>query len=356
MGNRLSYSGIVTHGTRGPRALAEEHECTLLPRRLYNVGEPVLGPSLTALGCSDSASGGTPQSRDGAAGSDAGGSLAAAGGGDTVQAGGGAATSSLGGSGTSSAGAAGSVAASGAGANAGGSTGSGTAGRGVMGTANAPSITFTEYPIPNTSNPGAIATGSDGNLWFNHQSSAPAAIQSVSPAGKFSVVYATEVARTGPIGVAGGPDGNVWFTKQGGIGRVTPSGTVTIYTVPNGGDSGAIANGPDGKLWFTEPLHNKAHRGGADRIPAGRAQRARRYGGCDPARCTAGNHSLSVAPSACQVSARSATRGNATDRWLTSTVHYGDSCPPRPYSSNVPDFFGPCAGSIGSRAICNSTG
>ena len=131
------------------------------------------------------------------------------------------------------------------------------AGSGVMGTANAPSITFTEYPIPTSSNPGAIATGPDGNLWFNHQSTAPAAIQSLSPTGKFSAVYATEAARTGPIGITGGPDGNVWFTKQSGIGRVTPTGTVTIFPVPNSGDSGGIVKGPDGKLWFTEPLKNK---------------------------------------------------------------------------------------------------
>jgi streptogramin lyase len=214
--------------------------------------------TVLAMGCGDTGSGDATRPPNEGAGASAGGMPGAGSGVGGAQAGstdssGGALTGTGGGSAGSTNGNA-----SGGPSNGGnGGTSSRVVGSGVTGTANAPSITFTEYPIPTSSNPGAIAAGPDGNLWFNHQSTAPAAIQSVSPTGKFSAVFATEAARTGPIGVTGGPDGNVWFTKQSGIGRVTPTGAVTIFPVPNSGDSGGIVKGPDGKLWFTEPLKNK---------------------------------------------------------------------------------------------------
>jgi len=137
----------------------------------------------------------------------------------------------------------------------------GMAGSPVMGTANAPSVTFTEFVIPTdmikTNNPGAIAAGPDGNLWFNHQSTAPNAIQKVTPEGTFAQAIKTSTTNTGPIGLTPGPDGNVWYTKQGGVGRALPAGMFNEYGVPNGGDSGGITLGPDGKLWFTEPTHDK---------------------------------------------------------------------------------------------------
>jgi len=81
-------------------------------------------------------------------------------------------------------------------------------------------------------------------------STAPNAIQNVSPTGTFSSYFKTSTTNTGPLAVCAGPDGNVYYTKQGGIGRATPSGTINEYQVPSG-DSSGIVNGPDGKLWFT---------------------------------------------------------------------------------------------------------
>jgi streptogramin lyase len=62
-----------------------------------------------------------------------------------------------------------------------------------------------------------------------------------------------------PKGITAGPDGNLWFTNFGNnsIGRITPSGAVTIFpgTITNGvADIDApegITAGPDGALWFT---------------------------------------------------------------------------------------------------------
>jgi streptogramin lyase len=122
-----------------------------------------------------------------------------------------------------------------------------------------PSITFTEYAIPTPSQPGAIVAGKDGNLWFNHQSTGPSAIERLTPAGMFTL-YKTSVTNIGPVGIAAGPDGNVWYTKQQGLGLVTPAGQITERGVPGGRDSAGITAGPDGNLWFTEPIANKIGR------------------------------------------------------------------------------------------------
>jgi len=118
--------------------------------------------------------------------------------------------------------------------------------------AKGPAITVTEYVIPTTSNPGAITTGPDGNIWFTHQSTAPSAIGRLAPSGMAFMLFKTSTTNTGPVAIVGGSDGNVWYTKQAGIGRMTPAGVFNEYGVPNNGDSGGLTSGPDGNLWFTE--------------------------------------------------------------------------------------------------------
>lgn len=71
-----------------------------------------------------------------------------------------------------------------------------------------------------------IATGADGNLWFANSSGK---IGQITPAGgvnQFSVPANT------PSGITSGPDGNLWFGELTtfGIGRITPSGTITSLT------------------------------------------------------------------------------------------------------------------------------
>jgi virginiamycin B lyase len=82
-----------------------------------------------------------------------------------------------------------------------------------------------------------------------------------------------------PWGITGGPDRNVWFTLYcgsgssppktiGAIGRITATGAVTLFPLP---DSPGIVpinitSGPDGALWFTEEDYsalNRAVPGGA---------------------------------------------------------------------------------------------
>jgi virginiamycin B lyase len=60
-----------------------------------------------------------------------------------------------------------------------------------------------------------------------------------------------------------GPDGNIWFTEfyQGAIGRITPQGTVTEFSLgstshrPSG-----MAIGPDGNIWVVESANTTIER------------------------------------------------------------------------------------------------
>jgi virginiamycin B lyase len=66
-----------------------------------------------------------------------------------------------------------------------------------------------------------------------------------------------------------GSDGNLWFavqtglddTQTGNIGRITPSGVVTEFTVPySGSQPSSIAGGPDGNIWFTDQTYSSVDR------------------------------------------------------------------------------------------------
>lgn len=69
------------------------------------------------------------------------------------------------------------------------------------------------------------------------------------------------VSNSVPYGITAGPDGNIWFTEQWGgkIGRITPDGTLTEFSIPSGGSPQDITAGPDGNLWYTD-LNNKIGR------------------------------------------------------------------------------------------------
>jgi streptogramin lyase len=102
--------------------------------------------------------------------------------------------------------------------------------------------------------PAGIAAGPDGNVWFA-ENAGSGGIGRITPAGTITE-FSSGIS--GPAeGIALGPDGNLWFTEpsQEKIGRITPSGTVTEFSIPSGLLSSAkpagIAAGRDGNLWFT---------------------------------------------------------------------------------------------------------
>ena len=77
-----------------------------------------------------------------------------------------------------------------------------------------------EYPVPNPSLPGSGCSG----------------------CGTASL-----------SGIAAGPDGNVWYFDVGQnlVGRVTPSGSITQFSVPaTGAGSEGIVGAPDGNVWM----------------------------------------------------------------------------------------------------------
>jgi virginiamycin B lyase len=126
-----------------------------------------------------------------------------------------------------------------------------------------------EYPFPTlTYAVAALAKGSDGNVWYarvNSPSSTPSSSGSsalyvlgrISPTGT-----TTEFRTSDPLALAAGSDGALWFTAlgpqtvvneiNGKIGRITMTGEVSEFSLPKGGIvPGLIASGADGALWFT---------------------------------------------------------------------------------------------------------
>jgi streptogramin lyase len=100
----------------------------------------------------------------------------------------------------------------------------------------------------------AIAHGPDGNMWFTdvNDSQSWSIVGKVTPEGTVTR-YTVDSFGTTIDGIAAGPDGNLWFTEATKIGKITTSGTATFYTMPDTLDTPhRIIAGPDGNLWFTE--------------------------------------------------------------------------------------------------------
>jgi len=112
--------------------------------------------------------------------------------------------------------------------------------------------TVTEFSagISAGAHPCGITGGPDGNVWFMEEFFVGAGkIGRISPAG---VVTEFSLGQGVPsCSVTAGPDGNIWFTsnKPTAIGRITPAGVITEFSV--GAEPGDITTGPDGNLWFT---------------------------------------------------------------------------------------------------------
>jgi streptogramin lyase len=111
----------------------------------------------------------------------------------------------------------------------------------------------TPFTIPpgRATDPFNMTVGADHNLWFTETGGLK--IGRITPAGvitEFSITGAQSL-----LGIVSGPDGNIWFTDQfaGFIGRINTSGggLVTFKLAPNSHPQG-ITVGPDGNLWFVD--------------------------------------------------------------------------------------------------------
>ncbi|HEX8198968.1 MAG TPA: hypothetical protein VF590_00670, partial [Isosphaeraceae bacterium] len=121
----------------------------------------------------------------------------------------------------------------------------------------------------------AIAAGPDGNLWFTEHSDEITRIGRITPAGRITEYTLPNDAASFPnalaLAIAAGPDGNLWFSladhnfdigpfPEARIGRITPAGIITIFPLPllepfGGIDS--LTAGPDGNLWLTDSRQSR---------------------------------------------------------------------------------------------------
>ena len=122
------------------------------------------------------------------------------------------------------------------------------------------SAQITSYKMPTPkSMPFDITAGPDGELWLteggaNKIAKVTTYVAKVTPSGVITEYPLPEDAQ--PWGITAGPDGNVWFsnasTIKPGVAKVTPAGVITEYSSPDVFSAQNITTGPDGNLWFTE--------------------------------------------------------------------------------------------------------
>jgi streptogramin lyase len=129
--------------------------------------------------------------------------------------------------------------------------------------------TFHEYPVPDNGfgvNLSGITAGPDGNVWFTNAGdvfrSSRGEIESITPAG--TITTFPQPPNTEPTAIVTGADGNLWYGGhfpesfgQPAIGRITTGGTATTFLLPPGFEGqgfGFIVNvvtlGPDGNVWY----------------------------------------------------------------------------------------------------------
>jgi streptogramin lyase len=109
---------------------------------------------------------------------------------------------------------------------------------------------ITEYSVSHI--PECITTGPDGNLWFTELIANK--VGKMTTSGTVTEYSLPEKSQ--PLGITAGPDGNLWFADSGTskIGKITTSGTVTEYALPAGSEPYGITSGPnkENDLWFTD--------------------------------------------------------------------------------------------------------
>ena len=119
-----------------------------------------------------------------------------------------------------------------------------------------PAGQFTEYAIPTAyGHPLAITSVSDGALWFL-EDSFPPKIGRITTSGHITQYGLPDNTFLG--GIAAGPDGALWFVALARpfpiIGRLTSAGNMRTYSMGARARyrrPSSIAAGPDGRMWFT---------------------------------------------------------------------------------------------------------
>lgn len=123
-----------------------------------------------------------------------------------------------------------------------------------------------QYSIPATLI-GAMTLGPDGNLWYtgveNTLNQPSDEIGRVTPSGAVTV-YHTPTANSEPTQIVAGPDGNLWAIEGNAakLLRVTPSGIMTEFQMPYPAAvpprPTSLAVGPDNNIWYWDSLSSEA--------------------------------------------------------------------------------------------------
>ena len=133
-------------------------------------------------------------------------------------------------------------------------------------------VLLAEFQVPKFAH--AMAFGPDGNIWFS--GAAVVGLGSVSngfigrmtPTGTVATFSLPDTSSLAAY-LTVGPDGNLWFTEQPGpnLGRVTTAGTITEFPISGSASNtdpfaGAeyITAGSDGAMWFVGPELTGVHR------------------------------------------------------------------------------------------------
>jgi streptogramin lyase len=109
----------------------------------------------------------------------------------------------------------------------------------------------TAFDIGPTVRPRAIASASDGSMWFSDALG--------SEIGRLDPTTGTVLSFPLPFGtpipgtMSFGSDGNLYFPDAAGVGlaQMTTAGVVTTVPIV-GGPIGSVASTPDGRIWFTQ--------------------------------------------------------------------------------------------------------
>lgn len=125
------------------------------------------------------------------------------------------------------------------------------------------------FTLPSTTiSVSSITVGADGNLWFTDVRNQGAStsvnkIGRVTPSGVLTEFPLTLRKSSDFVShLIAGPDGNLWFSIEsyladysgfGEMGRMTPQGGITIYTLGKFVEPLDLTVGPDRNLWFSTP-------------------------------------------------------------------------------------------------------
>jgi streptogramin lyase len=118
-----------------------------------------------------------------------------------------------------------------------------------------PSGAISEYPL-SWESPYAITTGPDGNIWFTVIGVEEGAIGKLTIATGRIEEYHVAKVDSAPFDITPGRDNNLWFTNDNSIGKITTSGSITEYPLPETykyGGTYDITEGPEHNMWFTIP-------------------------------------------------------------------------------------------------------